>query len=144
MCIRDRCTCATCTCACMHVLMHMQSIDACVCCAHACAPLIHAPPCTTPPGSTRCRPGCLTRSPARRSGRPCSICARATRSRLRPLSARRARYLLKRSAERQRGAGPRGAARDLPRTLLEYAAFGLGNSHSRMSRRFSPSVCLTM
>ena len=58
-----------------------------------------------PPGSTRCRPGCLTRTPARRSGRPSSICARATRSRLRPLSARRAPYLLKRSAERQRGAG---------------------------------------
>ena len=51
--------------------------------------------CTTPPGSRSCRPGCLMRTPARLSGRPSSICARATRrttrSRVRPLSARRSR-----------------------------------------------------
>ena len=37
------------------------------------------------PGSLSCRPGSLTRTPARLSGRFCSICARATHSRLQPL-----------------------------------------------------------
>ena len=58
----------------MHMCMHMHM------CTHR---FIHAHAqcvcCTIPPGSRSCRPGCLTRTPARPSGRPSSICARATR-----------------------------------------------------------------